>query len=99
MLSAEWVEVVEEAKARATAVPVPDGYTSNENTGGGRLIVIVIDQLGIRFGGSTAMMNTLLGFIDKLLPSDRVAVVGFGPDTLRLSSLPIWNARKSSSLA
>ncbi len=41
VLSAEWVEVVEEAKARATAVPVPAGYTSNENTGGGRLIVIV----------------------------------------------------------
>ena len=80
MLSAEWVEVVEEAKARATAVPVPAGYTSNENTGGGRLIVIVIDRIGIRFGGNTAMMNTLLGFIDRLQPSDRVAVVGFGPD-------------------
>ena len=80
VLSAEWVAVVEEAKARTTAVPVPDGYTSNENTGGGRLIVIAVDQPGIRFGGSTAMMNTLTGFIDKLLPSDRVAVVGFGPN-------------------
>ena len=80
VLRAEWVEVVEEAKARATAVPVPAGYTSNENTGGGRLIVIVIDRIGIRFGGNTAMMNTLLGFIDRLQPSDRVAVVGFGPD-------------------
>ena len=26
------------------------------------------------------MMNTLTAFIDKLLPTDRVAVVGFGPD-------------------
>ena len=68
-----------EAKARRRR-PVPEGYTSNENTGGGRLIVIAVDQAGIRFGGSTAMMSTLAGFIDKLLPSDRVAVVGFGPD-------------------
>src|SRR5688572_18216905 len=80
VLSAEWVAVVEEAKARTTAVPVPAGYTSNENTGGGRLIVIAVDSPGIRFGGSTAMMSTLTAFIDKLLPSDRVAVISFGPD-------------------
>ena len=58
---------------RSTGVVVPEGYTSNENIGGGRLIVIAVDQPSIRFGGSTQMMSTLTAFIDKLLPSDRVA--------------------------
>jgi hypothetical protein len=57
---------------------VPEGYTSNENTGGGRLIVIAVDQPSIRFGGSTQMLSSLTAFIDKLLPSDRIGVVGFG---------------------
>ncbi|HEY3043518.1 MAG TPA: hypothetical protein VGJ39_05820, partial [Vicinamibacterales bacterium] len=87
VLSAEWVPVVENARARVDEVPVPEGYSSNENEGGGRLIVIAIDQISIRFGGSTAMMKTLEGFIDKLLPSDRLAVVGFGPGAPALTFL------------
>ena len=79
VLSAEWVPVVENAKAQLDDVSVPEGYSSNEVGGGGRLIVVAIDQISIRFGGSTAMMKTLEGFIDKLLPSDRVGIVGFGP--------------------
>jgi VWFA-related protein len=79
VLSAEWVPVVENAKASAGDISVPEGYSSNENTGNGRLIVIAVDQGNINFGGSTAMMKTMLGFIDKLLPSDRIAVVAFGP--------------------
>jgi hypothetical protein len=78
VLSAEWVPVVENAK-RAGAASVPEGYSSNENMGDGRLIVIAVDQTNINFGGSTAMMKTMQGFIDKLLPSDRVAIVAFGP--------------------
>lgn len=87
VLSAEWVPVVENAKSRAADVSVPDGYSSNENTGGGRLIVIAIDQPGITFGGSAAMMKTIREFIDKLLPSDRVAVVDFGPGAPPLTFL------------
>ncbi len=85
VLAAEWVPVVENAKARLDEVSVPEGYSSNENGGGGRLIVVAIDQVSIRFGGSTAMMKTLEAFMDKLLPSDRVAVVGFGPGAPPLS--------------
>jgi VWFA-related protein len=85
VLSAEWVPIVENATARVDDVAVPEGYSSNENIGAGRLIVIAIDQVSIRFGGSTAMMKTLEGFIDKLLPSDRLAVVGFGPGAQPLS--------------
>src|SRR4051812_10168878 len=44
VLSAEWVPVVENAKSRADDVYIPDGYSSNENAGDGRLIVIAVDQ-------------------------------------------------------
>jgi VWFA-related protein len=94
VLSAEWVPVVENARARGDDVSVPEGYSSNENMGGGRLIVIAIDQISIRFGGSTAMMKTLEGFIDKLLPSDRLAVVGFGPGGTPLTFLGDLNRAK-----
>jgi len=87
VISADWVPVVENAKSLVESVSVPAGYSSNENTGDGRLIVIAIDQPGIPFGGSTAMMKTIVGFIDKLLPSDRIAVVGFGPGAPRLAFL------------
>ena len=79
VLSAEWIPVVENARALATVTSAPDGYTSNENMGGGRLIVIAVDLPGIRFGGSAGMLKTMAAFIDKLLPSDRLAVIGFGP--------------------
>jgi VWFA-related protein len=87
VLSAEWVPVAESAKSGDLAY-VPDGYTSNENDGTGRLIVIAVDQAGIRFGGTSGMMSTLTSFIDKLLPSDRVALVGFGPGAPPLSFSP-----------
>ena len=61
VLSAEWVPVVENARALAGDLSVPEGYSSNENTGGGRLIVIAVDQTNINFGGSTAMMKTTGG--------------------------------------
>jgi len=87
VLSAEWVPVVENARSRAGDVTVPEGYSSNENAGDGRLIVIAVDQININFGGSTGMMKTLEGFIDKLSPSDRIAVVGFGPGAPSLTFL------------
>ena len=77
VISAEWVGLTGDAKAQP-AVPAPEGYTSNESTGGGRLIVIAIDQPNIRFGNGTAVAQAATAFIDKLLPLDRVAVVGLG---------------------
>jgi len=94
VLSAEWVPVVENARSREGGTSVPEGYSSNENADGGRLIVIAVDQPGINFGGSTAMMKTMEAFIDKLLPSDRVAVVGFGPGTVQLTFLSDFERAK-----
>ena len=99
VLSAEWVPVVENAKALVDDLSIPEGYSSNEIGGGGRLIVIAIDQPDIRFGGSTAMMKTLEGFIDKLLPSDRVGIVGFGPGGPPLTLRQRFESRQADRLA
>jgi VWFA-related protein len=76
VVTAEWVPLVSEAKASTTFVP--EGYSSNENSTGGRLIVIAVDQPNIRFGGGRAVTNAAEGFIDRLSPADRIAVTGFG---------------------
>src|SRR5438132_4103356 len=78
VVAAEWVSLVTAARAPAV-VPIPPGYSSNENSTGGRLIVIAVDQPNIRFGGARAVMTAVTAFIDRLSPSDRIAAVGFGP--------------------
>lgn len=78
VLSAQWVPSAGGA-TNGTAPPVlPDGYVSNEQSTGGRLIVLVIDQPNIPFGEMRTMRETVEAFIDRLSPADRVAVVGFG---------------------
>jgi VWFA-related protein len=77
VVSAEWIALTTEKKA-GPAVAVPEGYSSNENATGGRLIVIAVDQPNIRFGANQAISHAAGAFIDRLLPSDRVAVTGFG---------------------
>jgi VWFA-related protein len=76
VVGAEWVALTTDAKP--ASVVVPDGYTSNENATGGRLIVIAVDQPNIRFGANQAIGRAAAAFIDRLAPSDRVAVTGFG---------------------
>lgn len=76
VISAEWVPL--EAPAGPSATPLPPGYSSNERVGGGRLILIVIDQPNIRFGGAAGIRKTVHQFIDQLQPSDRAAVIGIG---------------------
>ncbi len=76
VVTAEWVPLITEASAAAPAPP--DGYSTNESATGGRLIVIAVDQPNIRFGGAIAITKAANGFIDRLLPSDRVAVAGIG---------------------
>ena len=77
VVSAEWVSLV--TPERPSAPPPPPGYTTNENATGGRLIVFVVDQPNIRFGGALGIRAALNGFMDRLQPSDRVAAVGVGP--------------------
>lgn len=77
VVSAEWISLV--TPARPDAPPLPPGYSTNEHSTGGRLIMLVIDQPNIRFGGAVAIRGAVNGFIDHLQASDRVAVIGLGP--------------------
>ena len=76
VVTAEWVPLIREGGAAAPAPP--DGYSTNESATGGRLIVIAVDQPNIRFGGAMAIAKAANAFIDRLTPSDRVAVAGIG---------------------
>src|SRR3954469_23321493 len=78
VVSAEWVPLSAPA-ADANVPPPPDGYSTNESSTGGRLIVMAIDQPNIRFGGAMAINKAANAFVDRLGPADRVAVAGFGP--------------------
>jgi len=79
VLSADWVPLVTEVGPPPP--PPPDGYSTNESTSGGRLILIVIDQPNIRFGATHSIKRAVDWFLDRLLPSDRVAAVGLGVGT------------------
>jgi VWFA-related protein len=78
VISAEWISLTSQPGAEAAVV---EGYSSNEQATGGRLIVIAIDQANIRFGGGRALAGTIDRFLDKLSGSDRVALVAFGSGT------------------
>jgi VWFA-related protein len=77
VVSAEWVSLVGDAGAPAPPPP-PDGYSTNEHSTGGRLIVMAVDEPNIRFGGAIGITKAATAFIDRLSPSDRVAVAGLG---------------------
>jgi len=77
VIAAEWVAL---GTPKGDVVdPLPDGYSSNGGTLGGRLIVLVLDLPHIRFGGVRAIQSALFEFIDRLPSSDHIAVVGIGP--------------------
>ena len=77
VVTAEWVALSSPPGAAPVPAP-PDGYSTNESATGGRLIVMAVDQPNIRFGGAMAINKAANAFIDRLAPSDRVAVAGFG---------------------
>jgi len=76
-VSAEWIPLSTPPGVALT--PPPESYSSNDNATGGRLILIVVDQPNIRFGGTLAIRKAMNAFIDRLEPTDRVAVLGIGP--------------------
>ena len=78
VVSADWTGLQTTATPPA-APPAPPGYSGNENASGGRLMLLVIDQPNIRFGGTLGIRSAVNSFIDHLQPTDRVAVVGIGP--------------------
>ena len=77
VVTAEWVPLVAEGGAVSVSA-APEGYSSNESATNGRLIVLAVDEPNIRFGGAQAIAKAANAFIDRLSPSDRVAVAGFG---------------------
>jgi VWFA-related protein len=77
VVSAEWISLVADRKAPPPPPP-PDGYSSNESSTGGRLIVLAVDEPNIRFGGALAITKAANTFVDRLGPSDRIAVAGIG---------------------
>jgi len=78
VISAQWVPAASDTKTAGAAPPLPDGYVSNEQSAGGRLIVLAIDQPNIPFGDMRPLRDAIEAFIDRLSRADRVAVVGFG---------------------
>lgn len=76
VMTAEWVGL--ETKESAPPPPAPSGYSWNENVTGGRLILLVVDQPNIRFGGTLGIRGAVNAFIDHLQPTDRAAVIGLG---------------------
>ncbi len=77
VVTAEWVRLKSDA-APSPPTPVPEGYSTNEGSTAGRLFVLVVDEPNIRFGASRAIVKAASDFVDRLEPSDRVAVIGFG---------------------
>jgi VWFA-related protein len=77
VVTAEWVPLATPSSDKPAA-PVPEGFSTNESSSGGRLIVIAVDEPNIRFGGAMAINKAASLFIDRLSPADRVAVAGFG---------------------
>jgi VWFA-related protein len=78
VVSAEWIPLTAPAKP---AVPLPDGYSSNENATGGRLIMIAVDESNIGFGRGRGLTRAASAFVDHLGPLDRVGAIGFGVGT------------------
>ncbi len=79
VVSSEHVRIDLEAARREAADPFETLYTTNLKPSNGRMFVIAVDQLSIRFGGARGLLDTAAKFIDKLSPADRTAFVAF-PD-------------------
>lgn len=90
VVSAQWIQLTPEGPlaapgANVSAIPVPLAapYSSNDRPTGGRLIVLFVDRFHIRFEGMIALRSAIAGFLSRLQPSDRVALVvdGYGTST------------------
>ena len=86
VVTAHWIALTPATSAAprvqdaARVVTAPEPYSSNETPVPGRFIMLLVDRSNIRFEGMNAHRAAIEGFIDGLLPSDRLSVVasGFG---------------------
>jgi VWFA-related protein len=81
VISTQWISAAAGAKA-ASAPFVPEGYVSNETSTGGRLLALVVDQPNIPFGDMRPIRDAMNAFVDRLSPSDRLAVIGLGQPSM-----------------
>lgn len=93
VVSADHVRIDVDAARREAANPFETLYTTNLKPPNGRMFVLAVDQLAIRFGGARGLLDTAAKFVDSLSPADRTAFVaypdpgiqvGFTNDSLRL---------------
>ena len=93
VVSAEVVRIDPDAARREAADPFEPLYTTNLKPPNGRMFIIAVDELNIRFSGARAVLSTAAQFVEKLSPADRTAFVtypqpgisvGFTNDPLRL---------------
>lgn len=85
VVSAQWIAAATAGTATSAAragAALPEGFVSNEASAGGRLIVMVVDQPNIPFGEVRPIRDAMGTFIDRLAPSDRLAIVGLGQPTV-----------------
>ena len=93
VVSADHVRIDVDAARREAANPFETMFTTNLKPANGRMFVIAVDQLGVRFGGARGLLETAGKFLEQLSPADRTAFVaypepgisvGFTDDRLRL---------------
>lgn len=77
IVSAEHVKIDVNAARERAANPFESYYTTNLVKTDGRLIVLAVDQLGIRMGSARPILASASKFLDKLSPEDRVAFVAY----------------------
>ena len=77
VVSADHVRIDVEAAKREAANPFETLFTTNLKPPNGRMFVIAVDQLGIRFGGARGLLETAGKFLDQLSPADRTAFVAY----------------------
>lgn len=79
VVSAEQVKIDVEAARKQAADPFETLYTTNLTPPNGRLIVIAVDQAGIRPGAARPLLISAARFLDTLSPADQVSFVAY-PD-------------------
>jgi VWFA-related protein len=94
VISTQWVAAA--ATKGASAPTVPDGFVSNETAAGGRLMALVVDQPNIPFGDIRPLRDAMNAFVDRLAPSDRLAVIGLGQPSVTTPFLSDKNQLKEA---
>ncbi len=91
VVSAEHVRIDVEAAKREAADPFETHYTTNLKPSNGRLIVLAVDQLGIRFGAARPVLASAARFLERLSPADRVAFVAYPDPGVQVGFTSDWS--------